>query len=227
MLASSILRRVASASKPLMTAAAASKRTFSWTPALSVAKVQQPAPTFKAKAVVDGDFKDVSLVDYLGKYVVLFFYPLDFTLVCPTEVIGFSDAVQQFNELDCQVLGVSVDSHFVHKQFIETPRKEGGLGGCNFPLVSDLNHRISEDYGVLVEGAGLSLRGLFIIGPDGTLRQSTINDLPVGRSVDETLRLVKAFQFTDKHGEVCPVNWQPNSPTINPANKLEYFNKVN
>jgi len=220
-MASSILRRLS----PMLSAV--SKRTFSGTPALSVAKVQQPAPTFKAKAVVDGEFKDVSLVDYLGKYVVLFFYPLDFTFVCPTEVIAFSDAIKQFNDLDCQVLGVSVDSHFVHKQFIDTPRKSGGLGGLNFPLVSDLNKKISEDYGVLIEEAGISLRGLFIIGPDGTLRQATVNDLPVGRSVGETLRLVKAFQFSDKHGEVCPANWQPNSPTINPAKASEYFDKVN
>jgi len=217
-MASSLLRRIT----PILTSSYR-QRAFSGTPALCAAKVQKPAPTFKAKAVVDGDFKDVSLVDYLGKYVVLFFYPLDFTFVCPTEVIAFSDAIQQFKDLDCEVLGVSVDSHFAHKQFIDTPRKQGGLGGLNFPLISDLNKKISEDYGVLIEEVGISLRGLFIIGPDGTLRQATVNDLPVGRSVTETLRLIKAFQFSDKHGEVCPANWEPNSPTINPAKASEYF----
>ena len=111
--------------------------------------------------------------------------------------------------------------------FIDLPRKQGGLGGLNFPLISDLTKQISQDYGVLIDEAGISLRGLFIIGPDGTLRQSTVNDLPVGRSVTETLRLIKAFQFSDKHGEVCPANWEPNSPTINPGKASEYFEKVN
>lgn len=128
-----------------------------------------------------------------------------------------------------QVLGVSTDSPFSHLAWINTPRREGGLGGLKYPLVSDFNKSISRDYDVLIEEAGLALRGLFIIDPQGVVRQMTVNDLPVGRSVDETLRLVKAFQFTDKHGEVCPADWKPEGPSIKPDPKgsKEYFNKVN
>ena len=132
-----------------------------------------------------------------GKYLVLFFYPLDFTFVCPTEIIAFSDRLAEFQEIGAAVVGVSVDSHFSHLAWINTPRAQGGLGGCAYPLLSDLTKQVAKDYEVLVEAgdnAGVALRGLFIISPDGTLRQKTVNDLPVGRSVDETLRLVKAFQ---------------------------------
>lgn len=124
---------------------------------------------------------------------------------------------------------MSTDSHFSHLAWINSPRKQGGLGGLNYPLVSDFNKTISRDYGVLIEEAGIALRGLFIIDPQGVVRQMSINDLPVGRSVDETLRLIKAFQFVEKHGEVCPANWTPEAPTIKPDPKgsLEYFNKVN
>jgi len=193
------------------------------------AQVQKPAPAFKAQAVVDGQFKEVSLDDYKGKYVVLYFYPLDFTFVCPTEIIAFSDRISEFTELGTAVLGVSTDSHFSHLAWINQPRKQGGLGGLNYPLVSDFNKQISRDYGVLIEEAGIALRGLFLIDPEGVVRQMTINDLPVGRSIDETLRLIKAFQFVEKHGEVCPANWKPESPTIkpNPTGSLEYFDKVN
>jgi len=191
--------------------------------------VQKPAPAFKAQAVVDGQFKEVSLADYAGKYVVVYFYPLDFTFVCPTEIIAFSDRIQEFKEIDAEVIGISTDSHFSHLAWISQPRKQGGLGGLSYPLVSDFNKQISRDYGVLIEEAGIALRGLFIIDPSGVLRQMSINDLPVGRSVDETLRLIKAFQFVEKHGEVCPANWTPDSPTIKPDPKgsLEYFDKVN
>lgn len=193
------------------------------------AQVQKPAPAFKAQAVVDGQFKEVSLDDYKGKYVVLYFYPLDFTFVCPTEIIAFSDRIAEFTELGTAVLGVSTDSHFSHLAWINMPRKQGGLGGLNYPLVSDFAKTISRDYGVLIEEAGIALRGLFLIDPEGVVRQMTINDLPVGRSIDETLRLIKAFQFVEKHGEVCPANWKPESPTIkpNPTGSLEYFDKVN
>jgi len=192
-------------------------------------EVQKPAPAFKAQAVVNGDFKEVSLDDYKGKYVVLFFYPLDFTFVCPTEIIAFSDRIREFSDIDAQVLGVSTDSHFSHLAWINMPRKQGGLGGLNYPLVADFNKTISRDYGVLVEEAGLALRGLFVIDREGIVRQITVNDLPVGRSVDETLRLVKAFQFVEKHGEVCPADWNSETPTIKPDPKgsLEYFDKVN
>ncbi|CAF1175907.1 unnamed protein product [Adineta steineri] len=183
------------------------------------AKIGKPAPDFVATAVVDYDFKDVSLKDYLGKYVVLFFYPLDFTFVCPTEIIAFSDRVQEFLDIECAVLACSTDSHFSHFAWITKERKMGGLGKMNIPLLSDKTMEISAKYGVLKEDEGIAFRGLFIIDTHGTLRQMTINDLPVGRSVDETLRLVQAFQFTDKHGEVCPANWKPGKKTINPNDK--------
>jgi len=192
-------------------------------------RVQHPAPNFQGNAVVDGQFKEIKLDDFKGKYLVLFFYPLDFTFVCPTEIIAFSERMAEFQAVDTHVVGVSTDSHFSHLAWINQPRKEGGLGGLKYPLLADFNKNISEDYGVLVEGAGVALRGLFIIDPSGVVRQITINDLPVGRSVDETLRLVKAFQFTDKHGEVCPANWTPEAKTIkpNPTEAKEYFESVN
>ncbi|KAE8609903.1 hypothetical protein XENTR_v10011945 [Xenopus tropicalis] len=192
------------------------------------AKIGHPAPDFTAKAVMpDGQFKDLKVSDYKGKYVVFFFYPLDFTFVCPTEIIAFSDRVEEFKKLNCEVIGASGDSHFCHLAWISQPRKEGGLGKMNIPLVSDVQHTIAKDYGVFEEKEGVSFRGLFIIDEKGILRQITINDLPVGRSVDETLRLVQAFQFTDKYGEVCPAGWQPGSDTIKPDVKKskEYFNK--
>ena len=147
---------------------------------------------------------------------------------CPTEIIAFSERHSEFAALKAQVIGVSVDSHFTHLAWINTPRTAGGLGGINYPLVADLDKSISRDYGVLLD-AGISLRGLFLIDPSGTIRQSTINDLPVGRNVDEVLRLIKAFQFTDKHGEVCPANWQEGSDSMkpDPEGSKEYFEKAN
>ncbi len=188
--------------------------------------IQSEAPNFTATAVVDGDFKDVSLSDFKGQYVYLFFYPLDFTFVCPTEIIAFSEANDRFKELNTQVLGVSVDSHFTHLRWIETPRNDGGLGGCNYPLVSDLNKEIAKAFDVLTDG-GVALRGSFIIDKEGVVRQATVNDLPVGRNVDEALRLIKAFQYTDEHGEVCPAGWEDGSDTIKPdvAGSKEYFSK--
>ncbi|XP_050781078.1 peroxiredoxin-2 [Gopherus flavomarginatus] len=191
------------------------------------AHIGKPAPGFHATAVVDGAFKEIKLSDYKGKYVVLFFYPLDFTFVCPTEIIAFSERAEDFRKLHCEVLGASVDSHFTHLAWVNTPRKEGGLGTINIPLLSDLTHSMAADYGVLKEDEGLTYRGLFIIDDKGILRQITVNDLPVGRSVDEVLRLVQAFQYTDTHGEVCPAGWQPGSDTIKPTVKdsKEYFAK--
>jgi peroxiredoxin (alkyl hydroperoxide reductase subunit C) len=208
---------------------AVSHRTFSTGTRLLAARVQHAAPEFKGKAVVDGKFQEIKLSDYQGKYLVLFFYPLDFTFVCPTEIIAFSDRIQDFRALNAEVVGVSTDSHFSHLAWINTPRKQGGLGGLNYPLLSDFSKTVSRDYGVLVENAGIALRGLFIIDPNGVVRQITVNDLPVGRSVDETLRLLKAFQFVEKHGEVCPANWTPDSATIkpDPEGSKAYFEKVN
>ncbi|XP_072042028.1 peroxiredoxin-2-like [Amphiura filiformis] len=192
-------------------------------------KVQHAAPGFQGTAVVDGEFKEIRLDDYKGKYLVLFFYPLDFTFVCPTEIIAFSDRANEFHDINTEVVGISVDSHFSHLAWINTPRKQGGLGQMKIPLLSDFNKKMSSEYGVLIEGAGIALRGLFIIDPEGTVRHMSVNDLPVGRSVDETLRLVRAFQFVNKHGEVCPANWTPNSDTIkpDPEGSKDYFAKVN
>ena len=188
--------------------------------------IQQPAPEFTATAVIDGEFKDVSLADYKGKWVYLFFYPLDFTFVCPTEIIAFSEAESRFRELNTQILGVSVDSHFTHLRWIETPRSDGGLGGLNYPLVSDLSREIATKYDVLL-GGGVALRGSFIIDPNGKMRQATINDLPVGRNVDEAIRLLQAFQYTEEHGEVCPAGWEEGADTIKPnvEGSKEYFSK--
>ncbi|XP_066255187.1 peroxiredoxin-1 [Euwallacea similis] len=191
--------------------------------------LQKPAPDFKGTAVVDGQFKEISLKDYKGQYVVLFFYPLDFTFVCPTEIIAFSDRNEEFKKIKTAVIGCSTDSHFSHLAWVNTPRKQGGLGSMNIPLLADKSQSIARAYGVLDEDSGIAFRGLFIIDPKGILRQVTINDLPVGRSVDETLRLVQAFQFTDEHGEVCPAGWKPGKKTIKPevdASK-EFFSATN
>ncbi|KAI7876424.1 AhpC/TSA family protein [Lichtheimia hyalospora FSU 10163] len=194
-----------------------------------VAQVQKQAPEFTLPAVVDGEFKDVSLSDYKGKYVVFFWYPMDFTFVCPTEILAFSDRIKEFEALNTAVIAGSCDSEFSHLAWINTPRKQGGLGEMNIPIVADKTKKVARDYGVLLEDAGVTLRGLFIIDPQGVVRQITINDLPVGRNVDEVLRLVEAFQFTDEHGEVCPAGWQKGADTIKPDVKQskEYFEKAN
>jgi peroxiredoxin (alkyl hydroperoxide reductase subunit C) len=181
--------------------------------------VQKEAPNFKAQALMpDGSFKEISLGDYRGKYVVLFFYPLDFTFVCPTEIIAFSQAADQFEALGVQLLGCSVDSHFSHMAWSNTPRNQGGLGGVKYPLVADLNKKIAEAYDVLLP-AGIALRGLFLIDKGGIVRHQVVNDLPLGRSVEEALRMVKALQFFEKHGEVCPANWKEGAATIKPDPK--------
>ncbi|KAF8937807.1 thioredoxin-like protein [Dissophora ornata] len=190
-----------------------------------VASVGKTAPAFKANAVVDGSFKEVSLDDYKGQYVVLFFYPLDFTFVCPTEIIAFSEAIERFNGLKTAVLACSCDSEFSHLAWVNTPRTQGGLGAMNIPIIADFTKKIAIDYGVLKEDEGVAYRGLFIIDPKQVVRQITINDLPVGRNVDEIVRLVEAFQFTDEHGEVCPIGWQKGQSTIKPdvAGSKEFF----
>lgn len=189
-----------------------------------IARVQCPAPDFKGMAVVNGQFKEISLKDFAGKYLVLFFYPLDFTFVCPTEVIAFNDRLAEFKQLNAEVVAVSVDSHFSHLAWVKTPRKSGGLGSeTTMPILSDLKKSIATDYGCLTQNQDIALRALYIIDTKGTIRQITINDLPVGRSVDEIIRLIKAFQFADEHGEVCPANWQPKAKTINPKKASEYF----
>lgn len=176
--------------------------------------VAQPAPDFKVQAVMpDGTFQEVRLSDYRGKYVLLFFYPLDFTFVCPTEIIAFSDRNKEFEELGVQVLGSSIDSHFTHLAWRNTPRNKGGLGQIDYPLLSDLSKEVGQAYDVLLPG-GLCLRGLFLIDKEGVVRHQVVNDLPLGRSVDEALRMIKALQYVEEHGEVCPANWQEGARTI-------------
>ncbi len=191
-------------------------------------QVGQKAPEFKAGAVMeDGSFKDISLSDYKGKDVVLFFYPLDFTFVCPTEIIAFSDQTEKFQEKGVQVLGCSIDSKFSHLAWRKTARKDGGIGDIKYPILADVTKDISRKYGVLLEDAGIALRGLFLIDKKGVIRHMVVNDLPLGRSVDEALRMVDALQFNEKHGEVCPANWKPGSDTIKPSvdASKEYFKK--
>jgi len=192
-------------------------------------RVGQPAPDFKATAVSDQEFKEISLSDYRGKYVVLFFYPLDFTFVCPTEITAFSDRYSDFSSKNTEILGVSVDSQFSHLAWVQTPRNQGGLGDINYPLVADLKKEIATAYNVLDEAEGIALRGLFIIDPDGIIMHSTINNLPVGRNVDETLRVLQAFQYVQSHpDEVCPANWTPGEKTMkpDPVGSKEFFNSL-
>jgi alkyl hydroperoxide reductase subunit AhpC len=178
--------------------------------------VTKQAPDFTAQAVLpDGTFKEISLSDYQGKYVLLFFYPLDFTFVCPTEIIAFSDRAKEFEAVGVQVIGVSVDSHFSHLAWRNTPRDQGGLGDIQYPLVADLRKQIAKDYDVLL-GDEVALRGLFLIDKSGVVRHQVVNDLPLGRSVDEALRMVQALQYYEKNGEVCPANWKEGSRTIKP-----------
>lgn len=195
---------------------------------MAYARVQKEAPDFTAKAVINREFHDVKLSSYRGKYVILFFYPLDFTFVCPTEIIAFSDSIAEFEKRNAQVLGVSVDSHYTHLAFINTPRAQGGLGELHYPLVSDLNRKISEAYNVLVDDGSVALRGLFLIDKEGILRHMLINDMPIGRSVDEAIRVLDALQHYEKHGEVCPANWKPGGATIKPTvtESKEYFAKA-
>jgi peroxiredoxin (alkyl hydroperoxide reductase subunit C) len=171
---------------------------------VSSLRVGQQAPDFTATAVVDQEFKTVNLSDYRGKYVVLFFYPLDFTFVCPTEITAFSDRYEEFSKIGTEILGVSVDSEFSHLAWIQADRKSGGVGDLNYPLVSDIKKEISAAYNVLDPDAGIALRGLFLIDKDGVIQHSTINNLSFGRSVDETLRTLQAIQHVQSHpDEVC------------------------
>lgn len=168
-------------------------------------KVGNLAPDFKTQAYQGGQFKDVSLKDFQGKWVCLFFYPLDFTFVCPTEIRGFAAHDGQFKEAGCQIVGCSTDSVFSHKAWFEKDLSE-----VKFPVLADTAHHVSRDYGVLLEDKGIALRGTFLIDPKGTLQWMTVNALDVGRSVEEVLRTLQALQT----GEKCPVDWKPGKPTL-------------
>mmetsp|Transcript_64160 Transcript_64160/g.153228 ORF Transcript_64160/g.153228 Transcript_64160/m.153228 type:complete len:273 (+) Transcript_64160:71-889(+) len=191
----------------------------------SVPLIGNEAPDFSVKAVVDQEFVDVSLTDYRGKYVILFFYPLDFTFVCPTEIIAFSDRIEEFRERDAEVLGVSVDSEYSHLAWIQMSRDEGGLGDIEYPLLSDLKKDLAVSYGVLAPD-GASFRGLFIIDREGVVQHSTINNNAFGRNVDEVIRVLDAIKYVQENpDEVCPAGWQPGDRTMRPdfEGKREYF----
>ncbi len=179
--------------------------------------VTKQAPGFSATAVMpDGGFQELDLSTYRGKYVVLFFYPLDFTFVCPSEIIAFDRRLDEFHEKGCEVIGVSVDSEFSHFAWRNTPVEEGGIGPVRFPLVADKTKAIARDYEVLLD-AGIALRGLFLIDREGIVRHSVVNDNSLGRSVDEALRMLDALQFTEEHGEVCPANWHAGEEGMKPT----------
>ncbi|CAK8571337.1 unnamed protein product [Lathyrus sativus] len=188
------------------------------------------APDFEAEAVFDQEFIKVKLSDYIGKkYVILFFYPLDFTFVCPTEITAFSDRHAEFDAINTEILGVSVDSVFSHLAWVQSDRKSGGLGDLKYPLVSDVTKSISESYGVLIPDQGIALRGLFIIDKEGVIQHSTINNLAIGRSVDETKRTLQALQYVQENpDEVCPAGWKPGEKSMKPDPKLskDYFAAV-
>ena len=179
--------------------------------------VGKKIPSFSASAVVNKQIvNDFSLDSYRGKNVIFFFYPLDFTFVCPTELHAFQQKLADFEQRNCQVIGCSVDSPYTHLAWLNTPRTQGGIEGVTYPLVSDLNKNLSQDFGVLVPEEGIAYRGLFLIDKEGVVRHQVVNDLPLGRSVDEALRILDALLFFEKNGEVCPANWTAGNATMKP-----------
>jgi peroxiredoxin 2/4 len=181
--------------------------------------VTKPAPDFAAEAVLpDGTFGEITLSALRGKHVLLYFYPLDFTFVCPTEILAFDKKIAEFRKRDVEVIGVSIDSKFTHWAWRNTPVEAGGIGQIHYPLVADLDKSISRDYEVLVDES-VALRGLFLIDKEGVIRHAVINDLPLGRNVDEAIRMVDALQFVEKYGEVCPANWKPGEEAMAPTSE--------
>merc|ERR1740123_545284 len=188
--------------------------------------IGEKAPDFSSIALTpDLKFEDLTLSQFSGQWLLLFFYPLDFTFVCPTEIISFSESAGHFRELNTAVLGASVDSQYSHLAWANTPRSKGGLGDIKIPIIADLTRELSRDYGVMMEKEGHTCRGTFIIDPKGIVRHLSMNDPPVGRNVEEYLRLIQAYQYADQHGEVCPAQWTPGAKTIkpDPAGSMEFF----
>jgi len=180
--------------------------------------VTKKAPDFTATAVMaDNSFEEISLADYRGKYTILFFYPLDFTFVCPTEIIAFDKHLEEFKKLGCELIGASIDSQFSHWAWKNTPVEKGGIGPIRYPLVADITKQISRDYGVLLDEGGVALRGLFLIDKEGVVRHAVINDLGLGRSVEEALRVLKALQHLETYGEVCPADWHEGEEAMQPT----------
>lgn len=179
--------------------------------------VTQEAPDFTAQAVLPNNtIEDLTLSSYRGQYVVLFFYPLDFTFVCPSEIVAFDKALATFKEKNTQVIGVSVDSPYTHFAWRNTPLEKGGIGAVGYPLVADLDKSIARAYGVLSDEA-IALRGLFLIDKEGVIQHALVNNLPLGRNVDEVIRLVDALQYVEAHGEVCPANWREGEAAMSPT----------
>lgn len=187
--------------------------------------VGKKAPSFHAKAIINGSVSELNLADLAGRYIVLFFYPLDFTFVCPTELHAFQEKLAEFESRNAQVVGCSIDSWFSHLAWLNTPKSKGGIEGVSYPLVSDIHKSIARSYEVLKEEDGIAYRGLFLVDQNGIIRHQLINDLPIGRSVDEALRVLDALIFHEKHGEVCPANWKSGSKSMKPTEQglAEYF----
>jgi peroxiredoxin (alkyl hydroperoxide reductase subunit C) len=187
--------------------------------------VGKKAPFFKAKAVIKERTVELSLADFAGKYLILFFYPLDFTFVCPTELHAFEENLPQFEKRNAQVVGCSIDSVFSHAAWLNTPKSKGGIEGISYPILSDIHKSISRDYEVLKEDEGIAYRGLFLIDPQGVVRHQLVNDLPIGRSVDEVIRTLDALIYHEQHGEVCPANWKKGAKAMKPnqAGLSEFF----
>ncbi len=188
--------------------------------------VGKPAPHFTAKAAVKGRIIDeFSLREFLGKYVLFFFYPLDFTFVCPTEIHAFQEQLKEFEKRNTQVVGCSIDSWFSHLAWLNTPKSKGGIEGVEYPLVSDINKNIARNFQVLKEDEGIAYRGLFLIDKQGIIRHQLVNDLPLGRSVDEALRMIDALIFFENNGEVCPANWKTGAKGMKPTTEglVTYF----
>lgn len=187
--------------------------------------IGKKAPGFRAKAVAKEKTFDLTLSDYAGKYVIFFFYPLDFTFVCPTELHAFQEKLKEFEKRNAQVIGCSIDSHFSHAAWLNTSKSKGGIEGVTYPIVSDIHKSIARAYEVLNEEEGVAYRGLFLLDRNGIVRHQLINDLPLGRSVDEAIRLLDALIFHEEHGEVCPANWKSGAKAMKPTEQglSEYF----
>ena len=192
---------------------------------MPAAVIGKPAPLFKKNAIVDGVFDEVSLESFKGQWVILAFVPMAFTFVCPTEIIAYDKKLADFKSKGATVLYASTDSEFALNAWNNASTSDGGLGGVNLTLVSDANHSLSRDYGVLVEDTGIALRGTFIIDPEGILQHSSINNASVGRSVEESIRLLDAFQFVAENGEVCPAGWKKGDEAIDTKDASKYFSK--
>ena len=187
--------------------------------------VTKEAPDFTATAVMpDNTFSELKLSDYKGKYTILFFYPLDFTFVCPSELIAFDKKLAEFKKRNCEVISVSIDSEFTHLAWKNTPVENGGIGNIQYPMIADITKNISKDFGVLFNGA-VALRGLFLIDKEGIVRHQVVNDLPLGRNIDEALRMLEALQFVETYGEVCPANWEEGKSSMKatPQGVAEYL----